>query len=356
MHPLAGARPLSGLKIIEVGTGLAVGTAGMVLAELGAAITKILPPWGDVALAPGAAVAAVEAHVHSAKTVERWDLADRGCRRAFDDEIRPAAAIIVSGPMGFRRSFDLDYADVQAIRPDLTYCGLTGFGRSGPLADCPATEFDVQVVGGMTRQLGRLGDLPVRQGFHLVSVNTGFAAAQAVMAALLAPARPDELGRGGGRLRHLEVSLLRTALVLNGWNLTAESGHDGVDGKQMQAAAWPPDHGYTCRDRQVLISIRNNDTGWTKFLVALDRLDLLADERFSTLEQLRAHEWLLPRLLAETTGRFTSDELQAIVEEAGGQLVPVLEPWEVLAHPQAVVQGLAGPDGGVTLPIDVVTT
>ena len=152
-------------------------------------------------------------------------------------------------------------------------------------------------------------------------------------------------GQAVDRGRHFEVSLLRTAVVLNGWNITAESGHDGVEGKQVKAWAWPPDHGYTCKDRQVLISIKNNDEGWAKFLVALDRVDLLADERFNSLERLRANEWQLPGLLAETTCGMTSEDLRAMVEEAGGQLVPLLDPNEVLDHPQVSVQHLVRPGG-----------
>ena len=353
MYPLSRTKPLSGLAVVEIGTGLAVGTAGMVLAELGVSVTKVLPPWGDVAVAPAADAPAVERDLHGAKTIEKLDVGDRHDRRRLDDALRLASAVLVSGPMRFRRMFHLDVSDIRAVRGDVVYCGLTGFGTSGPLADAPATELDVQLMSGMTRQLGTLGEAPVRQGFHLVSVNTGYAAAQAVMAALLAIGAEERISVGG---RHFEVSMLRTAVALGGWNLTAESGGDGAEGKQVQAPGWPPDHGYTCRDRQVLISIRNNDEGWVKFLAALDRVELLSDERFSTLEQLRANEWQLPGLLDEATRHLTSEQLRVIVEDSDGQMVPVLEPWEVMAHPQAVVQGLARPDGGVELPIDVVAS
>ena len=302
----------------------------------------------------GSGVKFVENHLHSAKTVEQLDLASPDHRNRLDRLVQQASAVIVAGPMRFRHAFALDDGDVRAARRDIVYCGLTGYGSSGPLADVPATEFDVQLTGGMTRQVGRTGAPPVRQGFHLVSVNTGYAAAQAVMAGLLTAVPADPEDAGGGR--HFEVSLLRTAVALNGWNLTAESGHDGVAGKQVQATDWPADHGYTCEDRQVLISIRNSDEGWMRFLTALDRVDLLADERFNSLEHLRANEWQLPGLLAETTALRTSDELELIVKECGGQFVPVLQPGEVLDHPQVAVQHLVRAQGGrFELPIDVVS-
>ena len=155
--------------------------------------------------------------------------------------------------------------------------------------------------------------------------------------------------------RQFEVSLLRTAVSLNGWNITAESGNDGVTGKQVHAAGWPADHGYTCRDRQVLVSIRNNEEGWARFFVRLDRIDLLADDRFSVLEQLRANEWQLPGELEDSTSRLTSEELALIVRECGGELVPVLEPGEVLDHPQTLAQHLTQPGSRlIELPIDLV--
>jgi crotonobetainyl-CoA:carnitine CoA-transferase CaiB-like acyl-CoA transferase len=348
MKPVSQTQPLAGVAIVEVGTGLAVGTAGMLLTELGASVTKVLPPWGDSALAPaGPAAQLVEEQLHGGKSVVQLDLRIPGDRTRLDDIIRQAGAVVVSGPIRFRQRFGLDDGGIRAVQPDMVYCGLTGLGRSGPLADAPATEFDVQLMSGMTRHVGRIDEPPVRQGFHLASVNTGYAAAQAVMVGLLATSE------GPGRGRHFEVSLLRTAIALNGWNITAESGHDGVEGKQIQAWAWPPDHGYTCMDRQVLISIKNNDEGWAKFLVALDRPDLLADKRFNTLEHLRANEWQLPGLLAERTRQMASEELKLIVELAGGQLVPLLDPAEVLGHPQVSVQHLVEPAGGrIALPID----
>jgi crotonobetainyl-CoA:carnitine CoA-transferase CaiB-like acyl-CoA transferase len=350
LTPLSQSRPLAGLSVIEVGTGLAVGTGGAVLAELGAAVIKVLPPWGDAAVAPAGAAQLVEEQLHADKSVERLDLRKLDGRRRLDGHLRHAAAVIVSGPLRFRKKFGLDESAVRSVQHDIVYCGLTGFGGTGPLADAPATEFDVELMSGMTRQLGRSGEPPVRPGFHLVSVNTGYAAAQAVMAGLLAT--PDGPGLG----RHYEVSLLRTAVALNGWNITAESGADDVEGKQVQAWTWPPDHGYTCKDRQVLISIKNNDEGWVKFLVALDRHDLLGDERFNTLEHLRANEWQLPGLVAENTGQMTSDELRLLVEDVGGQLVPVLDPTEVLGHPQASVQQLVRAGGRrIRLPIDKVS-
>jgi crotonobetainyl-CoA:carnitine CoA-transferase CaiB-like acyl-CoA transferase len=349
MKPLARSHPLAGNAIVEVGTGLAVGTAGMVLAELGASVTKVLPPWGDSAVTPGPAALVVEEQLHEHKSMVQLDLRLPDDRTRLDGTLSRAGAVVVCGPMRFRQAFGLDEASIRALQPNIVYCGLTGYGRSGPLADVPATEFDVQLMSGMTRQLGQTGEAPVRQGFHLASVNTGYAAAQAVMAGLLAA--DERPGRG----RHFEVSMLRTAVALNGWNITAESGHDGVQGKQVQAWVWPPDHGYTCKDRQVLISIKNSDEGWVKFLVAMDRADLLADERFNTLEHLRANEWQLPRLLAERTSQMTSEELRSMVEKVGGQLVPVVNPAEVLGHPQVIEQHLVDPGGRrIGLPIDMV--
>jgi crotonobetainyl-CoA:carnitine CoA-transferase CaiB-like acyl-CoA transferase len=349
MTPLSQAKPLAGFTVVEVGTGLAAGTAGMVLAQLGAAVTKVVPPWGDRAVAALRDAAAVEQQLHRDKSITRLDLTAPQDRDRLTELVGDAAAVIVAGPAYFRRAFRLDEPDLRAVQPDLVYCGLTGFGMTGPLADLPATEFDIQLIGGLTRQLGQPDDLPVRNGFHLASANTGFAAAQAVLAGLLVSDH-ESVGR------HFEVSLLRTAVALNGWNITAESGHDGVEGKQTLAAGWPPDHGYTCKDRQALISMRNNDEGWVKFLVALDQVDLLADERFRTLDALRANEWRLPGLLFDATSQRTAAELRDIVESCGGELLFVLEPAEVLNHPQTRAQQLTRPGSpGLELPIHLVT-
>jgi crotonobetainyl-CoA:carnitine CoA-transferase CaiB-like acyl-CoA transferase len=150
MRPLSGTTPLRGLSVVEVGTGLAIGTAGMILVRLGASVTKVLPPWGDCAVVPGkeGSEAVVEQLQHG-KILEHLDLARPGDRARLDDLVRRADAAIISGPMRFRRTFRLEADDLHGLRAGLVYCGMTGYGASGPLADAPATEFDVQVMAGM---------------------------------------------------------------------------------------------------------------------------------------------------------------------------------------------------------------
>lgn len=327
-HPLMDAKILEGVRILEVGAGLATAMAGMVLTQLGAAVTKIEAPAGDWLRTWGGVQdeSPVWRVVNHDKAIVKLDLTTSVGRAALDDAIRNSDAVIALGTPGERSRLGTDGERVHSINSGVLYCGISGWGTDGPLAEQPATEIDVQTVAGMTLQLGRKGHEPVRQGFELVSINTGLAAVQAVLAGLL---------NRGVRGEHVEVSMLQTAIAISQWDVTAESGPDEHRGRQLEAYHWAPDHGYSCRDGRVLITLRGDENAWTQLLIALDRVDLLADERFSTIDALRENEHFLPELLEETLADRSFGELEVLVRERlGGTIVPIPDPKAVLDHPQ----------------------
>jgi crotonobetainyl-CoA:carnitine CoA-transferase CaiB-like acyl-CoA transferase len=161
-------------------------------------------------------------------------------------------------------------------------------------------------------------------------MNTGYAAVQAFLAMLYA-----QRSSGSGADDQAEVSLLHSAIAISQWNTVAESETDIPVGRQLDAFDWEPDHGYACADGRVLLSLRSDENAWTELFLALDRSDLLADERFSTVESVRENERLLPDILAKELAARTCAEMEELVRtQLHGTLVPILDPADVLVHPQ----------------------
>jgi crotonobetainyl-CoA:carnitine CoA-transferase CaiB-like acyl-CoA transferase len=174
-----GAGVLDGLRVIEIAQGVAGPLSGMMLRRFGAAVTKIEPP--------------------------------QGVRLARD------ADVVISG-LGDNAlaRLGLGYEELQRDNRRMIYCGISGWGSQGPMADLPATELALQAMAGLTRHLGAKDGPPVRQGFDMASVATGVAATQAILAALF-----WRMHSGEGQ--RVEVSMLASAIAINQWDIVAES-------------------------------------------------------------------------------------------------------------------------------------
>ncbi len=216
------------------------------------------------------------------------------------------------------------------------------------MADEPATELAVQAMAGLTRHLGTKGSPPVRQGFDMVSVATGIAAAQAILAALYWRLRSGEGQR-------VEVSMLASALAINQWDIVAESEtveqNTVSPGIQLESYEWFPDHGFRCADGSCLIDFLGHEEGWSLFFAEIGRPDLLADPRFNTVQLIRNNKRHLPHLLNPTLACKSLAELEPIVRKYGGTILPALDLQQVVNHPQVQGLGIIVREPGTDIPV-----
>jgi succinate--hydroxymethylglutarate CoA-transferase len=241
----------------------------------------------------------------------------------------------------------ISYSDLKRENPRLIYCGISGWGSKGPMADLPATELAVQAMAGLTRHLGVRNGPPIRQGFDMASVATGIAATQAILAALYWRLRSNEGQR-------VEVSMLASTLAINQWDVVAES--DTVElsrpspGIQLESYDWPPDRGFRCADGTCLIDFLGHEEAWSLFFADINRPDLLADPRFNTVQLIRNHKRFLPELLNPTLQSWTLARLEPIVRNHGGTILPALDLMQVINHPQLQGLGIVVREPGAIVP------
>jgi crotonobetainyl-CoA:carnitine CoA-transferase CaiB-like acyl-CoA transferase len=342
---------LDGLQVLEVAEGVAGPMCGKVFADLGATVTRVEPPWGDWLrqLAPeGSGGDAIYRQLNAGKEILSLDLTTPAARERLHALAARSDACIVGERLSKLPKLGLSYVVLKQIAPHMVYCHVSGWGSSGPMADRAASELTVQVVAGLTRYLGLQGGAPIRQGFDLVSVDTGIAAAQAVLAALLWRNR-------SGEGQYVEVSMLATAIALMQWDTAAESGPDQWEGRQLSAHEWPADHGYQCADTRCLIDLHGDAEAWSALLREIGYPDLADDPRFSTVSGLDLHLTELPRLTAGRLSTWPFKDLERLVRDKyGGTIVPMLSLSEVISHPQIRHIGIIqeGPIPRVRFPMD----
>lgn len=338
---------LDGVCVVEVGSGVAVGVAGRVLADLGAQVVKVEHPDGDWSARldpPGVAYA----QLNAGKDVQRLDLTDLTARSRFAGLVATADVCVVGHRQAARGGLGTDSATLRASNPRLVSCHVSGWGSTGPHGDLPVTELPVQAAAGLTRFLGTPDGPPIRQGFDLVSVATGLATAQAALGALV---WADRSGEG----QDVEVSMLATAIALQQWDIAAESGPDEWEGVQVSATTWPPDHGFRCADAQCLIDMRSHEEDWPNLLRDIGCPQLADDPRFTTRAALDLNDQELPALTEAALSRWSFADLERLVRDTyGGTIVPMLDLRAVLDHPQVEHLGLVTDGPRLRFPVEVV--
>jgi crotonobetainyl-CoA:carnitine CoA-transferase CaiB-like acyl-CoA transferase len=331
------SKVLHGRRVVEVGDGLPLAVCGRLLSDLGAHVTKVQPSGEDTIRDWGGAQGAgrLWRALNGAKEIRRTDADPVSGFADFDALVGQADVVIAAGTPSSRVHAGIGYDQISALNGQVVYCGISGWGDDGPLAEQPATELDIQLAAGMTSTVGQRREPPVRLGYDLVSFNTAFAAVQGVLAALIPSPQQTAIGE------HIEVSMLQTSIGLSQMNIVAESGVDEEIGRNFDSYNWPRDHGWALKDGRVLITFGGYEDSWSQFFIELGRVDLLHDPRFRTIEELRDHEYLLPSLLADEVAKFDYSSMQVLVRDRlNGTIVPMHTPGAVLSHPHTKALGL----------------
>jgi len=341
---------LAGVKVVEIAEGIAGPMCGKIFQDLGAGVVRIEPPGGDWLRRvgrDGKGGEPIYRQLNDGKQVVGLDLATSEGRDKVLELVRDADICVVGQRQRSHEKLGLAYSRLKAVAPHLVYCHVSGWGSGGPMADRAASELAVQVAAGLTRYLGTPDGPPVRQGFDLVSVDTGVAAAQAVLAAYL-----WRMGSGEGQ--HVEVSMLATAVALMQWDIAAESDPDEWRGRQLTAQDWPPDHGFQCADARCLIDLMTDGKAWAGLLRDIGCPELADDPRFSTAEGLDLHVTELPALTAARLLSWSFADLEKLVREKyEGTIVPMLSLSAAVDHPQVRHIGVIGADRRFHFPIQV---
>ena len=106
-----------------------------------------------------------------------------------------------------------DYAAVKALKPDIIYCSITGFGQRGPLAERTAYDNVIQAYSGLMAATGDADTAPLKVGPPVLDYGTGIQAAFAIAAALY---QRTISGKG----QHIDVAMLDAAIMLMSSHVT----------------------------------------------------------------------------------------------------------------------------------------
>ena len=202
---------LGGLRILDFSRVLAGPLATMVLADLGATVTKVERPgtgdetraWGPPWDAAGDATYFQSVNRNKGSVV--LDLSDPDDQRSARELAAASDVVVENFRPGVMERLAMGYEQLASADPRLVYCSITGFGPFGG-ATLPGYDLLVQALGGLMSVTGEPDREPQKVGVALVDVVAGLFAAVGILAALR---HRDRTGEG----QRVEVDLISALLA-----------------------------------------------------------------------------------------------------------------------------------------------
>ncbi|MEX0762099.1 MAG: CoA transferase [Dehalococcoidia bacterium] len=206
------AGPLAGVRVVEFGAFIAGPFAGQMLADMGADVVKVEPPFGDpwrhhMSFAPGES--RVFLSLNRGKRSVCLDLKKPEAINACHRLIAQSDAVISNNRPDTAKLLKIDYPSLSAVNPALVYCEITAYGPKGPEADRPGFDLVMQGYSGVMATEGKMDrghPGPVRSS-SFIDFSTAYAAVNSVLAGLI------ERGRTG-KGQCITTSLLANALAM----------------------------------------------------------------------------------------------------------------------------------------------
>jgi crotonobetainyl-CoA:carnitine CoA-transferase CaiB-like acyl-CoA transferase len=333
---------LAGLRVVACEIGLAGPLCTRLLADLGADVIKVeSPEGGDVTrgwdtIANGLSSGFV--WVNRGKRSVALDVRDPETRPAVERLVASADVFLQNFAPGWAARVGLDEPAVRALREDVVYVEISGYGPDGPSAARNAYDLVMQGETGLISVTGT-PEAPARVGISVCDVGAGSYAAVAALAALT---RRAETGEGA----HVHVSLFDVMADWLGYfpHLWWHRGElpERAGARHPLFCPYGP---FACANGLVSLAVLS-PAHWRAFCVdVLGRPDLLEDERYATNEQrVAAREELEPEIERALAVR-PAEEWIAALEAAGIPCGRVLDVAGVVAHPAFAQAEVASPVG-----------
>lgn len=310
--------PLAGLKVIDFTRVLSGPGCTKALRDLGANVTKIEPPSGDLGRAGVPHVGPMSlyyAQQNAGKRNISLDLNWPEARKIVTELCSDADVIVENFRPGTLARFGLAYDDVIKVNPSVVYVSITGYGQTGPWRNRPAFAPTVHAETGLTHILeqhyaGAMTELRNDACSHA----DVYAGLQGVIAVLAALQHRSRTGEG----QHVDVSMAATMLSVNERAGAQLSGLDVDDEPYALSANESPIIELPDGRRLTISGSPIFSPIFIRYCAMMRRPDLLKDPRYGSATLRREH---LASLMGEVRSWVLTfadlDQLQAQVSEAG---------------------------------------
>lgn len=350
--PFAGA--LSGVRVLDLSRVLAGPSCTQILADLGADVIKIERPgvgdetrqWGPPWLRDSAGQETDESSyylsINRGKRSVTVNIGTAEGAALVRDLAAHSDVVIENFKVGSLAKKGLDYPSLKAVREDIIYASITGFGQDGPLAQKAGYDYLTQAMSGLMSITGRPDDEPgggpMRAGVAVTDQATGFYATIGILAALYHRA---QTGEG----QHIDVSLLDSGvsfLINQGLSYLVSGTSPSRTGEWHPSLA--PYQPFDVADGRIVIAV-GNDGQFASLCTWLDLPELASDPRFATNPDRNQYRVELAGLIQGALRAKTRAETLTGLEGVGVPVAVINDIEAAFAEPQLQHRG-----GRINLP------
>lgn len=337
-------RPLSGIRVVSLEQYMSAPYCTMLLADAGAEVIKIeRPGTGDPrrAIPPflegksGVKKAGGFMAYNRNKQSLALNVRSEAGQEVFKELVAVADVVVENLRPGAMAKLGLGYASLQALNPRLIYASISGFGRlegyQGPHSHRPAFDIVAEAMSGMMHLVGFEDKPPSWTIYGLADICSGLVTAYNIMLALF---MRERTGQG----QEVDVAMLDTMLGLNE-RMVALYSLTGEEPRRGQLKHLYPRGAFQCQDGYVALNIPD-DLTWRRFCQAMEREDLVTDERTATGPARAANAGFLRPIVEDWLADRTRAEVLEILNALSIPVGPVYTAGDVFADPHITARGM----------------
>jgi formyl-CoA transferase/succinyl-CoA--D-citramalate CoA-transferase len=334
----AGAGPLSGLRVLELGNFIAGPFAGQLLGDYGADVIKVEAPGeGDPMRRWGVTRDGESLWWPTIARNKRSVVLDLRLREAREVAARLAEqcdVVVENFRPGTLERWGLSYSELSARHPKLVMVHISGFGQSGPLAGQAGFGSVGEAMGGIRFTTGSPDRPPARAGISLGDALASMFGVIGTLAAVVS-------ARASGQGQEVDVAIYEAVAAL--MESTMADYEIGGVVRSRSGSVLPgvsPSNVYPTADGAEVVVAANADGVFGRLCEAMGQPEMSQDERFATHgERGRNMEELDVLIGAWTSGR-TCDELLELFDQYGVPAGRIFTAPDMLRDPQYLARDM----------------
>ncbi|AXF06339.1 CaiB/BaiF CoA transferase family protein [Paraburkholderia hospita] len=332
-------KPLTGIRVLEMGQLIAGPFAGKMLAEFGAQVIKIEPPGtGDPLrkwrlLHEGTSVWwAAQSRNKESLTLDLRSPEGQDVARKL---IAGSDVLIENFRPGTLEAWGLGWDELHSLNPGLVMLRVSGYGQTGPYRDRPGFGVVAEAMGGLRHLSGEPDRTPVRVG---VSIGDSLSALHGVIGILLALRHRDQNG-GDGQM--IDVALYESVFNMMESLLPEFSAFGAV--RQPAGSSLPgiaPSNAYRCTDGKYALIAGNGDSIFRRLMDLIGRGDLANDPALAQNDGRVKHVERIDAAIAEWANRQSLDNVLAALNEARIPAGKIYDVADIASDPHYHARGM----------------
>jgi crotonobetainyl-CoA:carnitine CoA-transferase CaiB-like acyl-CoA transferase len=323
--------PLAGIRVVDFSGVVSGPFCSMILADLGADVTKVEPPRGDSTRMMGppfkSGLTPIFAQFNRNKRGIVIDLQRSEGQEVARRLARDVDVVIENYRPGVADRLGIGYQPLAAQNPGLIYVSVNGFGSEGPYRDYPAYDSVIQGISGFARVQG-IGGPPQLVRCIAADKVTAMTAAYAVIAALFARLRGD------GRGQRIEIPMLDAYASFMLADVLGAESFLPKDDLQLPLDPAEVHRTWETADGHIVMLIIE-DRHFEGICRVIEREDLITDERCSSLMLRALHVRELFAILEEELRKWSTADVIERARSFGAPVAPANGIADFLADPQA---------------------